>query len=67
MLKNNKRIKKKIFIFVISSILMTIFLIGRLTYIMVFQSEYYTKLADELHERERSIKAARGNLGFKLQ
>lgn len=49
MLKNNKRIKKKIFIFVISSILMTIFLIGRLTYIMVFQSEYYTKLADELH------------------
>lgn len=66
MLKNNKRIKKKIFIFVISSILMTIFLIGRLTYIMVFQSEYYTKLADELHERERSIKAARGNLGLNL-
>ncbi len=62
MLKNNTRIKKKIFIFVISSILMTIFLIGRLTYIMVFQSEYYTKLADELHERERSIKAARGEI-----
>lgn len=27
---------------------------------MVFKSEYYSELADELHERERSIKAARG-------
>lgn len=29
---------------------------------MVFQSEYYTEKAKELHERERSIKAARGRI-----
>ncbi|MCH5248980.1 MAG: peptidoglycan glycosyltransferase [Lachnospiraceae bacterium] len=37
-------------------------LIGRLVYLMVFQSEYYTQKAKELHERERSIKAARGRI-----
>lgn len=37
-------------------------LIGRLVYLMVFQSEYYTEKAKELHERERSIKAARGRI-----
>jgi len=37
-------------------------LIGRLVYLMVFQSEYYMEKARELHERERSIKAARGRI-----
>lgn len=37
-------------------------LIARLIYLMVFQSEYYTQKAKELHERERSIKAARGRI-----
>lgn len=37
-------------------------LIGRLSYLMIFQSEYYTQKAKELHERERSIKAARGRI-----
>ena len=37
-------------------------LMGRLVYLMVFQSEYYTMKAKELHERERSIKAARGRI-----
>lgn len=43
---------------------MTVFavLMGRLVYLMVFQSEYYTMRAKELHERERSIKAARGRI-----
>lgn len=35
---------------------------GRLLYLMVFQSEYYTQKAKELHERERTIKAARGRI-----
>ena len=35
---------------------------GRLAYLMIFQSEYYTMKAKELHERERSIKAARGRI-----
>ncbi len=37
-------------------------LMGRLVYLMVFRSEYYTMRAKELHERERSIKAARGRI-----
>ena len=37
-------------------------LAGRLTYLMVFQSAYYTQKALMLHERERSIKAARGEI-----
>lgn len=37
-------------------------LAGRLVYLMVFESEYYQKLAQDLHERERSIKAARGRI-----
>lgn len=35
---------------------------GRLVYLMVFQSQYYSQKAKELHERERSIKAARGRI-----
>jgi len=38
------------------------FLIGRLVYLMVFCSEYYGKKAEDLHERERDIKAARGRI-----
>lgn len=37
-------------------------LIGRLVYLMIFCSEYYGIKATELHERERDIKAARGNI-----
>ena len=37
-------------------------LIGRLVYLMVFRSEYYTKLATDLQQREREIKAARGEI-----
>lgn len=35
---------------------------GRLVYLMVFKSEYYEEKAQNLHERERSIKAARGRI-----
>ncbi len=37
-------------------------LMGRLSYLMIFRSEYYTQKAKELHERERKIKAARGRI-----
>ncbi len=37
-------------------------LLGRLVYLMVWRSEHYSELATELHERERSIKAARGQI-----
>lgn len=37
-------------------------LAGRLVHLMLFQADYYIGLATELHERERSIKAARGKI-----
>ena len=43
-------------------ICMLVGLIGRLVYLMVFRSDYYAEKADNLHEREREIKAARGRI-----
>lgn len=37
-------------------------LVGRLGYLMIFRSEHYSEMAEDLHQRERSIKAARGNI-----
>ena len=37
-------------------------LAGRLVYLMVYQSAYYTQAAEELHQRERNIKAKRGRI-----
>ncbi len=37
-------------------------LVARLVQLMIFESEYYQELAEDLHERERSIKAARGKI-----
>lgn len=37
-------------------------LAGRLVYLMVYSSAYYSEAADELHQRERSIKAKRGRI-----
>ena len=62
MIKNKTGNRKKIVtvFFVCSGILLL--LAGRLTYLMVFQSDYYSEKADQLHERERGIKAARGRI-----
>ena len=35
---------------------------GRLGFLMIFRSEHYSSLAQDLHQRERSIKAARGRI-----
>jgi len=37
-------------------------LVGRLCYLMLFRSEYYSALAEDVHQRERTIKAARGEI-----
>ncbi len=42
--------------------LCTLGLAARLTYLMIFRSQYYTDRATALHERERSIKAPRGTI-----
>ncbi len=41
---------------------MILCLIGRLIYLMGFRSDYYYEKAEDLHERERDIKAARGEI-----
>ena len=46
--------------FVVATLM--IFLVGRLVYLMVWGSVYYGEKAQDIHERERSIKAARGNI-----
>ncbi len=53
--------QKAMVIFVCVLFMMT-FLMGRLVYLMVFCSEYYGQKAEDLHERERDIKAARGKI-----
>lgn len=60
--KSNTEIKKKTFTIVLLCLLVMIVLVGRLINIMVFKSDYYQKKADDLHERERNIKAARGEI-----
>ena len=42
--------------------LMLLGLVGRLVYLMGVRSDYYYQKAEELHERERVIKAARGQI-----
>lgn len=37
-------------------------LMGRLFFLMMYRSEHYSQMAEDLHERERTIKAARGNI-----
>lgn len=62
MQKNKTFHKKKTVVVWLVCTLALLGLIGRLVYLMVYRSEYYTKLADDLHERERDIKAARGRI-----
>lgn len=54
--------KKKIVLSFFVLLIMLLGLTGRLIYVMIFQSQYYSQKALELHERERSIKAARGRI-----
>lgn len=54
--------KKKILVVFTCAFLILTGLIGRLVYLMVFDAEYYQKRAEDLHKRERKIKAARGEI-----
>ena len=53
--------KKTVWAFVIC-LAVFVALTGRLVYLMVYQSAYYTQAAEELHQRERDIKAKRGRI-----
>lgn len=54
--------RKKILIVALVSALLMAGLMGHLGYLMIFRSEHYSRMADDLHERERTIKAARGEI-----
>lgn len=56
------RHRKKVLVCGVCVFLAMILLIGRLGYVMIFQAQYYLLRAEELHERERVIKASRGRI-----
>lgn len=62
MYRNKTFNRKKVMIVFVAVFFVMMFLIGRLVYLMIFCSEYYGNKAENLHERERDIKAARGKL-----
>ena len=62
MKKNKTYNKKKIMVVFLCAALILAALIGRLVYLMIFDADYYQELAQDLHEREREIKAARGEI-----
>ena len=61
-MKNKTYNKRKIRVVFICAAVIILALTGRLVYLMVFDAEYYQKKAEDLHERERDIKAARGEI-----
>ena len=64
MLTDNNKIfhRKKILTIFLICAGVFLFLFGRLVYLCVWRAEHYSALATALHERERSIKAARGRI-----
>ena len=64
MLTSNNKIfhRKKIITLFFLLTFLFLFLLGRLIYLMVWRADHYAELATALHERERSIKAARGRI-----
>lgn len=62
MRKNGTFHKRKVWTVFLLCAAMMIGLAGRLVYLMGFRSDYYYAKAQDLHERERAIKAARGKI-----
>ena len=62
MIRNMTYNRKKICVFGGVAIALGFALIGRLIYLMLFQHEYYLQKAIDLQQRERQIKAARGEI-----
>ena len=54
--------KRKIVVVFLGTLLLMMGLIVRLGWLMLGKAEYYGKKAQDLHERERSIKALRGEI-----
>ena len=61
-MKNKTYNRKKAVVVFSCAVLLISALFGRLVYLMIFDAAHYQKLAKDLHERERKIKAARGEI-----
>ena len=62
MKKNLTYHKKKVWVVFLCCGAVLLGLTIRLVYLMVFRSDYYYEKAEDLHERERDIKGARGKI-----
>ena len=61
-MQNRTYNKKKMLVVFCAACIIIFALIARLVYLMIFDAGYYQKKAEALHEREREIKAARGEI-----
>ncbi len=59
---NTTSSRRKTIVFLCCVIVVFLVLSIRLSYLMIFRADYYNEKADELHQRERTIKAARGEI-----
>ena len=62
MVRNSTRYRKKTFVMFLCIIDCLVILIGRLIFLMISEGDYYSQKARQLQERERSIKAPRGQI-----
>lgn len=60
MIKSKTFMKRKLMLVFMVFFLLLVFLIGRLVYLTILQSDFYQNEALKLHQRERAIKAPRG-------
>lgn len=61
-MKNKTYNKKKILVVFVGAMILILGLMGRLAYLMIWKADDYQEKAEALHEREREIKAARGEI-----
>lgn len=62
MLRSRIHNRKKLLFFITCILMALILLCVRLGYLMIFKSLYYSEKAEDVHQRERVIKAARGEI-----
>ena len=60
--RNKTYHRRKICVFAAVVLVAVCVLLGRLVYLMIFRGDYYSRLATNLQQRERQIKAARGKI-----
>ncbi|MCD7871151.1 MAG: peptidoglycan glycosyltransferase, partial [Enterocloster clostridioformis] len=62
MYSNLTKHRKNIAVLALLIAIVMVSLSGRLGFLMLFCSEHYSAMAEDLHQRERTIKAARGRI-----